>query len=238
MSTNGLKVWGNKHVAASLGTRKLKITVSVLLACLTLFQMLRMHVPDGAHEVAGVLFGVALAAHIVQHRSWFTARTKGKRSTVRTINSAVILGLLVCALLMVASGLAMSSWAVGAGLRGSGIARALHLPLVHIGFCLTALHTGLQIRRVIPNRRNTAEQGTTAKVLAAIAVTALTVFAVWSLVDLRFADYILGMAGFAYIDPSKPVIMSVVQYLAIFALFAGMGQEIDRLARRGNGERT
>lgn len=202
------------------------MATSVLLACLAVFQMLHMHIPDEVHEVTGVLFGVALVVHIVQHRRWFAALAKGKWSAVRVVNAAVIACLLLCACAMLISGLAMSGWAVDAEVRGSGIARAVHLPLVHIGFCLLALHAGLQMHRVIPVRNQQVARGTTAKVLVGVITVAVAAFAIWSLFDLDFAGYILGTTGFAFIDPTKPIALSALQYLAIFALFAGIGYRL------------
>lgn len=200
----------------------------MLLACLAVFQMLHMHIPDEVHEVTGVLFGVALVIHIVQHRAWFAALAKGKWDAARVVNTVVVACLLLCACIMLASGLAMSGWAVDAEVRGSGIARAIHLPLVHIGFCLLALHAGLQMRRVIPGLRARAMQSIAMKVLFAVVAVAVAAFAIWSLIDLDFAGYILGTTGFAFIDPTKPIALGALQYLAIFALFAGMGHAVSR----------
>lgn len=198
----------------------------MLLACLAVFQMLHMHIPDEVHEVMGVLFGAALIVHIVQHRTWFAALGKGKWSAVRVVDAAVIACLLLCACAMLVSGLAMSGWAVDAEVRGSGIARAVHLPLVHIGFCLLALHAGLQMRRVIPGLCTRTTQSIAVKVLLTAIAVVVAAFAIWSLIDLDFVGYILGTTGFAFIDPSKPIALSALQYLAIFALFAGIGYAI------------
>lgn len=212
--------------------RRIKLAVSILLACLAVFQMLHMHIPDEVHEATGVLFGVALVVHIVQHRVWFTALAKGQWSAVRIVNAVVIACLLLCAGTMLVSGLAMSGWAVEAEVHGSGVARAVHLPLVHIGFCLLALHAGLQMHRVFSAQRLQATQKAAAKVLLAAFIVAVAAFAIWSLVDLDFAGYILGTTGFAFIDPSKPIVLSALQYLTIFALFCGIGYRIDWHARK------
>ncbi|MBQ9068519.1 MAG: hypothetical protein IJ131_05565 [Eggerthellaceae bacterium] len=235
----------------------------MLLALLAVIQMLHMHIPDEVHEVAGVLFGVVLVVHIVQHSSWFKALAKGKWNALRVVNALVIDCLVLCACAMLASGLAMSGWAVALGATGSGIARAIHLPLVHIGFCLLALHAGLQMHRVVSkvrtkdcdsngsggnsdknagnsgsgNSNNSSSgsgtnDGNVLRTITVLALVAIAAFAVWSIADLDFVGYILGTTGFAFIDPSKPVVLSALQYLAIFILFASIGCGVIRILHR------
>lgn len=208
-----------------------------MLACLALFQMLHMHLSDAAHEIGGVLFGILLVVHVVQHHRWFALLAKGPWKAIRIVNAAVVICLLLCACAMLFSGLAMSGWAVEAGTGGSSVARAIHLPLVHIGFCLLAVHAGLQMRRVFAVRSTTATRGAATKVLLAAAAVAVAAFALWSLADLDFVGYVLGTTGFAFVDPAKSVAFSVLQYAAIFALFCGMGYALDEQLRIENGEK-
>ena len=44
--------------------------------------------------------------------------------------------------------------------------------------------------------------------------------------------YIMGTAGFASLDPTKPAVLSFVQYATVFALFALVGAAIQRAFSR------
>ena len=136
-----------------------------------------------------------------------------------------------CIIVVLASGLVMSSWAAAGGAHGAGIARAIHLPLVHMGFCLIALHAGMQMHRAIPVLRKGLPSGGMLRVCAVLLCVALVAFALWSLIDLRFIDYITGTVGFAFMETTKPVLLDLVECIAIFLAFALLGHVISRAAK-------
>ena len=197
-------------------TRIARIACDIALCALAVTLMLHMHMSDAVHQVLGVAFGVALIWHLVEHRKWFAALRRGRWSALRIVQTCTMAAILICAIGMLASGLAMSTWVVDAGGTGTSAARAWHLPLVHIGFCLLGLHAGLQIR---PPRL----KGNLQKVLAAVFALAIVGFAIWSFIDLLFIPYIAGTVGFAFIDPDKSILLGALQYACIFAAFAIIG---------------
>ena len=198
-----------------------RLVVDAVLALLAVEQMMHMLLPDEIHELCGVCLGVFVVLHVVQHRTWFASLRKGPWNARRAIGAVLIACLLLLLVGMLASGLAMSSWAVLAGATGTGVARAVHLPLVHVGFCLLAIHAGFQLPRIGSRKQEPAQ---TLRIVGLAACAVLCAVGLWSLADLNFAGYITGSVGFEFIDPSKPLLLHGLQYLSIFVLFATLGR--------------
>lgn len=189
------------------------IAVDIVLAFVTTLLMMRTQLPAMLHQVAGIAFGMLAGVHMWQHRAWLSALLHGKlhgRQLISAVGMAVIL---VCAAALIVSGLMMSTWATDLGIAtGTGGARRLHLPLSHVLYCLVGAHAGLCMKGVRKLPR---------PALAAWAVVAAA--GIWSFIALDFGGYITGTTAFAFVDPSKPAVLSFAQYASIFALFALAG---------------
>lgn len=196
--------------------------VDFALAVICVLQMLYQHVPALVHQICGVAFGVLIVVHALQHRRTIAALGRGRWTAERIVSTIATVALAVCIVCMVGSGLAMSTWASAAGLGGAAVARAVHLPLVYLGFCLCGLHFGLKAHRILPLDR-LAGGARVAAIVVDIAVAAL---GVWSFAEVGFANYIFGRVGFVFFDATKPIIVSLVQHACVFALFGVIGHLI------------
>ncbi len=193
--------------------------VDIALFVLLTLLMMRAQLPALFHQVAGIAFGALVMAHLWQHRAWLAALVRGRLSG-RSLGLAVAMAaILACAVVLVASGLVMSTWATGLGIAaGTGVARSLHLPLSHVLYCLIGLHAGLSVH------------GAQRMPRPALAIwCAVAAMGVWSFVTLGFPTYITGSVAFALVDPSKPIPFTFVQYASVFALFALAGAVLQRI---------
>lgn len=195
------------------------IVIDVALALLATALMMRQHFPAMLHQICGVLFGILIAIHICQHRAWIASLRQGKLRGKRLMGTLLMAAILACAPIMVASGLVMSTWASALGIpAGTGTARAFHLPLSHLCYCLMGIHAGLHTKGVGKLPRP-----------AIIAWILLAVMGVWSFVVLDFGSYITGAVGFAFIDHSKPALLGFAQYISVFALFMLVGAALQQI---------
>lgn len=201
------------------------IAVDVALALTATLLMMRAQLPAMLHQVAGIAFGVLIAIHMWQHHTWLSALVHGKLNGAAQIVSALgMAAILVIAVALIASGLLMSTWASALGIAaGTGGARALHLPLSHLLYCVISLHAGLCMKGVSRLPR------------PALAVwAAAAALGIRSFIALDFAGYITGATAFAFVDPSKSTIVGFVQYASIFALFALAGAALSTaLSKKG-----
>ena len=211
--------------ARSHGSKTGRIAVDVALALTATLLMMRAQLPAMLHQVAGLAFGVLTAVHMWQHRAWLSALVHGRLKGAAQIVSAVgMAAILVIAVALIASGLMMSTWATALGIAtATGGARALHLPLSHLLYCVVGMHAGLCMKGVGKLPR------------PALAVwAAAAALGIRSFIALDFAGYITGATAFAFVDPSKSAIVGFVQYLSIFALFALAGAALSTaLTKKG-----
>ena len=198
------------------------IVVDVALALAATLLMMRTQLPALLNQLLGIAFGLLTAVHMWQHRTWLKSLTRG-RLTGRRLVSVIGMGaVLACTVALVASGLLMSTWATNLGISaGTGGARALHLPLSNLLYCLVGTHAGLSAKGTSRLPRP-----------ALVAWVAAAAAGIWSFVALGFGAYIMGTAGFASLDPTKPAVLSFVQYATVFALFALVGAAIQRAFSR------
>lgn len=195
------------------------IVIDVSLALLATALMMRQHFPAMLHQICGVLFGILIAIHICQHRAWIASLKQGKPEGKRLVGAFLMAAILACTFIMVASGLAMSTWASALGVpAGTGTARALHLPLSHLCYCLMGMHAGLHAKGVGKLPRPAV---TVWSLLAAMGI--------WSFAALDFGSYIMGTVGFALIDHSKPALLDFAQYISVFALFMLVGAALQQI---------
>lgn len=146
----GSHSWASRLMVEKQGRdRRGGIVIDVSLALLATALMMRQHFPAMLHQICGVLFGILIAIHICQHRAWIASLKQGKPKGKRLVGAFLMAAILACTFIMVASGLAMSTWASALGVpAGTGTARALHLPLSHLCYCLMGMHAGLHAKGV------------------------------------------------------------------------------------------
>ena len=186
------------------------IAVDVALALVATLLMMRSQLPPMLHQVAGIAFGLLTATHMWQHRAWLASLARGRIAGRRLVSTIGMAAILVCAIALIASGLLMSTWATSLGIAaGTGGARALHLPLSHLLYCIIGVHAGLCAKGVARLPRP-----------ALVAWAALAALGIWSFVALDYGGYITGATAFAFVDPSKPLVLSFVQHVSVLALFA------------------
>ncbi len=203
------------------------IAIDIALAVAATLLMMRVHLPAMLHQVAGIAFGVLIGVHLWQHRMWLGALIRGKLKGRHIVSAIGMVAILICAIALIASGLVMSTWATSLGIAaGTGSARALHLPLSHLLYCLIGAHAGLCMK----GTRHLPRPALIAWVLAAGA-------GIWSFVALDFAGCITGATAFAFADPSKPAALYFIQYASVFALFALAGSAAGLLPPQKGGRR-
>lgn len=200
------------------------IAVDIALAIIAALLMMRAQLPAMLHQVAGVAFGALTGVHMWQHRAWLSAVLHGKLKGRQIVSAVGMVAILVCAAALIVSGLMMSTWATDLGIaEGTGAARRLHLPLSHLLFCLVGAHAGLSAKGI----RKLPRPALIAWAIAAAA-------GIWSFIALDFVGYITGVTAFALVDPSKPAILSFVQFASVFALFALAGAALSAtLTKKG-----
>ncbi len=131
-----------------------KTVVDCVLAVIVIVQLLGVLFPNKVHHYVGILFCICLIIHIIQHRAWLRALTKGHWTSKRIVGTCVNLATMVSAITLGASGFFVQGSArrvFKTILQGQvlPIESCVHLTLVIITVCLVLLHVGLQVPRIV-----------------------------------------------------------------------------------------
>ena len=150
-----------------MNTNKLRIPLDILMTLLSVILMggTMLFPDDRVHQICGIALVVMWAVHIILNRHWYAlfARAnkkiistnanerseygslfKGKYQPFRIMQLVVNCGVLICAMLLMLSGLLMA-WFIPADWVGGalGFARVTHLIASHWYYIFMAFHIGL-----------------------------------------------------------------------------------------------
>ena len=219
------------------------ITDLIMVVCLAAL-MLYFRTGQAIHEWLGVAALVIFVLHHVWNRKWFLSLGKGRWTPVRVLQAALVLLLAVSMLAQIVSGLAMSREMPGfVGQRGpawlrdhlfpTSLARMLHLACGYWTLLLSGLHLGLHwsiflgLGRKFRGGRPLPVAGRWALRLAALAAALCGLFCFWK---QGLPNYLFLRTHFVFFDYEQPLLLSVLEVLAIFALCVLAGFYLQKLA--------
>ena len=133
-------------MAEKIITNKIRMPLDILMTILSVILMGgTMLFPDNrVHQICGISLIVLWGLHIALNRRWYSSLLKGKYQPYRIMQLIVNCGVLICALLLMTSGLLMA-WFIPADWVGGalGFARITHLLASHWYYVFMAFHIGL-----------------------------------------------------------------------------------------------
>ena len=120
---------------------------------------------DGVHEVLGVVLLVLWAVHIWLNHGFYKSLFRGKYNVFRVMQAVINVGILLCAVLLMVSGIMLSNHIFAfLGIDfGANFARTAHLLSSHWYFVFMSLHIGMHvgvIARQIANRKSERSERT------------------------------------------------------------------------------
>lgn len=206
-------------------TGKAKRALDAAMTAILLLLMAFGLVGEAAHEWLGVGLLVLLVLHHVLNRKWLCAIAKGRYTPLRVAQSALALGVLVCTLGSMGSGVMLSRhvFAFLPKRGGSALFARLHLLFAYWGFVFMGLHLGLHWSAILAAAQKRCKPS---KPRALVLRLAAYLFAAYGCVCFWRRDvglYLLQKSHFVFYDFSEPVYGFLFDYLAIFSLFVLLG---------------
>ena len=162
------------------------------------------------HEILGVVLFVLWAIHVVWNRAWIEGIHKGKYNALRIVRTIINVGVIVCVLFLMVSGVMLSNHVFAwLGIEsGASFARNAHMLASHWYLVFVSLHIGLHLSLFI---RGKVATGITL-VLAAYGIYAFVARGLWKYLTLQ--------QPFFYLDLERGYLLFALDYIAIMALFA------------------
>ena len=188
-------------------------------------------VGEAAHEYLGIGMFLLFVTHHILNIAWWKHIFCGKYTLLRILGTAVNLTLAMIMLALPISGMMLSRHVFRfLHFNGASMARTVHLMASYWGLVLMSFHAGVMMGMF----RKAAHTQQTSKIrtwsLRVIAVL-LAICGIHAFVKNRISSYLFLRTQFVFIDFSQPVVLALLDYLAIIAFFAVIGYYISKLIK-------
>lgn len=179
---------------------------------------------DRVHQVLGILLLTLWFSHMVLNRRWYGSIFKGKYNSYRRMQIVVNIGITVCAILQMISGL-MMAWFMPVEAIGSGIefARTAHIVASHWYFLFMCFHIGMHIS-MMASRVPVRYLGYTR-----LAIGVVSCYGIYAFIIRGLWRYILLLQQFFFLDLDRGYVLFVVDYISILVLFSMISHYLSRL---------
>ena len=179
----------------------------------------------------GTVMLVLLIVHHVLNRKWTANVFRGQYTFTRAMQTAVILLMLLCILGSGISGVLLSKhlYRTLPDVPFSNLSRRVHMLCAYWGFVLMSLHLGFHWRRMLAavgKRFRGGSKGPTI-VLRTMAVF-VALYGCFAFAKRGVGDYLFLRTAFAFFDHSEPVILFILDYLAVMGCFVFLGYYLAR----------
>ena len=203
-------------MAEKIITNKIRMPLDILMTILSVILMggTMLFPDDWVHQICGIALVVLWAVHVVLNRRWYGSLFKGKYQPFRIMQIIVNLGVLLCALFLMISGLLMawfipSEWVGGA----LGFARITHLLASHWYYIFIAFHIGLHASMI-------ANQLKIHGIIPHIICILISLYGIYAFIIRGVWKYMFGLQQFFFFDFGRGYILFALDYISIIVLFA------------------
>ena len=212
----------------------MRMTVDCLMTVILLLLMGYSRVGEAAHEWLGISMFLLFIIHHILNRKWFSGIFKGKYSLLRIIQTVLVVLMFITMIGSAVSGMILSKYVFGfLDLGGASAARKIHMLCGYWNFILISLHFGLHwvmIVKTVSKKLPKDKPGLNRA--ARIAEVLVAGYGIYALAVRRIHEYLFGITRFAFIDPEEPVVLFLLDYLAIMGLFVFISHYISEGIRK------
>ena len=199
-----------------MNTNRLRMPLDILMSILSVILMggTMLFPDDRIHQICGIALVVLWAVHVGLNHRWYGSLFKGKYQPFRIMQLIVNCGVLICAVLLMISGLLMA-WFIPADWVGGalGFARTTHLLASHWYYIFIAFHIGLHAA-MIANKMKI--HGIVPRIISII----ISLYGVYAFIVRGVWKYMFGLQQFFFFDFNRGYVLFALDYLSILVLFA------------------
>ena len=218
--------------------KKIRIVVDCGMVLLLPLLMAYSLVGEAAHEYLGIGMFLLFIAHHILNIAWWKHIFRGKYTPLRVLGTAVNLALAMIMLALPISGMILSRHVFRfLHFNGASTARTVHLMASYWGLVLMSFHAGMHgnvmmgmIRKNTNPRQPSKIKIWSLRIIAAL----LAICGIYAFAKHKISSYLFLQTQFVFIDFSQPVVLTLLDYMAIIALFAVVGYCISKLTKTQN----
>ena len=196
--------------------KRLRVTLDIAMTVLMPLLMAYSLIGETFHEIIGTLIFILFIIHHVLNRKWSEALFKGRYSPGRVFRTAINALLFAFMILQPLSGILMSKhlYTFLPSLHLSVQARSVHMLLAYWGYVLLNIHAGTHLTAPLAKLRKNHRGAFT---LLITALAAFSFYGAYAFVKRGFPEYLFTKTMFAFFDYSEPVMLFLLDYLAVMA---------------------
>ena len=196
--------------------KRLRMILDVAMTVLMPLLMAYLLIGETFHEVIGTLIFILFILHHVLNRKWSGALFKRRYSPDRVFRTGINALLFAFMILQPLSGILMSKhlYTFLPSLPLSARARSVHMLLAYWGYVLLSVHAGTHLTASLTKLRRNRRGAFT---LLIMALAAVSLYGAYAFVKRGFPEYLFAKTMFAFFDYSEPVLLFLLDYLAVMA---------------------
>ena len=208
-----------------MNKNKLRLPLDILMTILSIILMggTMLFPDDRVHQICGISLIVIWGIHVVLNRRWYGSLFKGNYQSYRIMQIIVNLGVLLCALLLMISGLLMawfipSDWVGGA----LGFARITHLLASHWYYVFMAFHIGLHGAMLASKIKI---RGLATQIICLL----ISLYGIYAFILRGVWKYMFGLQQFFFFDFNRGYVLFALDYISIIVLFGTIAYYLGKL---------
>ncbi|MBR4790527.1 MAG: DUF4405 domain-containing protein [Treponema sp.] len=230
-------------------TNKIRLPLDILMTLLSVILMGGniLFPDDRVHQIFGISLIVIWAIHVILNRRWYGALFNGQYKPYRIMQLIVNCGVLICALLLLISGLLMawfipSDWVGGA----LGFARITHLLASHWYYIFMAFHIGLHGGMLLRlchfkiEKRHSELVSESPKdempkqvrhdsIFLKIIFILISLYGIYAFIIRGVWKYMFGLQQFFFFDFGRGYVLFALDYISIIVLFGTTAYYLGKL---------
>ena len=208
-----------------MNTNKFRMPLDILMTLLSIILMggTILFPNDRVHQICGIALVILWVVHIVLNRRWYGALFKGQYKPYRIMQLIINCGVLICAMLLMISGLLMawfipSEWVGGA----LGFARTTHLLASHWYYIFIAFHIGLHGAMLAGKMKI---HGLVPRIICIL----ISLYGVYAFIIRGVWKYMFLRQQFFFLDLERGYVLFALDYISIIVLFGTIAYYLGKL---------
>lgn len=232
----------------------IRIIIDFTMTVILLLQMGYLRVGETIHEWLGVSMFILFIIHHILNRRWIAEIFHGKYTPFRVLQTSLAVLLLLTMTGSAISGIMLSKHVFSfLELDGMWFARSLHMLCGYWNFVLMSLHLGLHwvmITGMISSSTSAnskTSKGTltnsdtsressygrrTLKTAARVIAALIALYGIYVMIARHIPEYLFGTVQFASFDLEEPLLLFLLDYMAVMGLFVFVGHYGSKLLRK------
>ena len=215
---------------------KMRILIDLSMTVLLPLLMAYSLIGETFHELCGTILFVLFITHHILNRKWYGSIFKGKYTARRVFQTVLNFLVLIVMILQPLSGILMSKhlFPFLPSLPISAQARRIHMMLAYWGYVLLCVHAGTHL--TVPFRK-LVQKDRKASVVLRVILWVVSIYGCAAFIRRGFPRYMSGRTAFAFFDYGEPIVLFLLDHLAVMVLFMMTGYLLVSGLRRTGAER-